>query len=72
MAKIKVVLEELVSETFEIDVPQELIDSKDGNKIIDIAIDMYNKKDLKVCKDNVIVSYVAIDDPEFPNHFTEF
>jgi hypothetical protein len=72
MAKITVVLEELISESFEIDVPQELIDDKNGSKIIDIAIDMYNKKDLTVCKDNVIASYVAIDDPDFPNHFTEF
>lgn len=44
MAKITVVLEQLISESFEIDVPQELIDDKNGSKIIDIAIDMYNKK----------------------------
>jgi len=71
MAKVKVTFEETLSKEIEIEVPQELIDSKDTNKILDKAIEMYNNEEIVLTGDNCTASYVAITEEYLETHFVE-
>lgn len=71
MAKVKVTFEETLSKEVEIEVPQEYIDSKDTNKILNKAIEMYNNEEIVLTGDNCISSYVAITEEYLETHFIE-
>ncbi len=71
MAKVKVTFEETLTKEIEIEVPQELIDSKDTNKILDKAIEMYNNKEVVLTGDNCTASYVAVTEENLETHFIE-
>jgi hypothetical protein len=71
MAKVKVIFKEVLSKEIEIEVPQELIDNKDTNKILDKAIEMYNNEEIVLTGDNCISAHVAITEEYLETHFVE-
>lgn len=72
MAKVKITFEETLSKEIEIEVPQEFIDAKATNKILDKAIEMYNNKEIVLTGDNCIASYVAVTEENLETNFIEF
>ena len=71
MAKVKVTFEETLSKEIEIEVPQELIDNKDTDTILNKAIDLYNKEEIVLTGDNCTASCVAVTEENLETHFIE-
>ena len=71
MAKVTVCFEEQSVYTTQIDVPDEFVENKDTDKIIDAAIEYYNKNRTDMSF-NCLASFVSIEDEDLETGFTEF
>lgn len=71
MAKINFTFEEVLSKTVEIEVPDQLINDKNTEAILDIAIEKYNNEEVILGGDNCIASYVKIDNEDVETGFHE-
>lgn len=71
MAKVTVCFEEQSVYTTQIDVPDEFVENKDTDKIIDAAIEYYNKNRTDMLF-NCLASFVSIEDEDLETNFTEF